>query len=294
MKQESLFITQGINQLHLRHIWKVPNGVPIFMLHGAIENGRIFYTQTGKGLACYLAEQGFDVYVADLRGRGQSTPKIDAKSTHGQLEAITEDIPAFLEYIVERSQQKVHLIAHSWGGVLLASCLVRYPDILAQVRSQTCFGTKRRVTVKSVEKLLKVNLFWNKVAPKVAKYQGFLDAKKHGFGADNETKKSLEQSIAWVKPGAWIDPEDNFNYQQAAENINWPPTWHFTGVNDRVLGHQQDVKLFINESSNHRAKFSVLSKSAGYGLDYDHINILTHKHAVADHFPELASWLETL
>ena len=78
--QESLFIQDDGYQLHLRHISKNSAGTPILMLHGAIENGLIFYTEKGKGLACYLAAQGFDVYVADLRGRGQSTPIINPDS----------------------------------------------------------------------------------------------------------------------------------------------------------------------------------------------------------------------
>lgn len=106
MQQESIYIDDGENQLHLRHIWKNNGGVPIFMLHGLIENSFIFYTEKGKGLACFLAEQGFDVYVGDLRGRGKSHPAINAKSSFGQHEAITRDIPLFLEKIQSLNPQK--------------------------------------------------------------------------------------------------------------------------------------------------------------------------------------------
>ena len=293
IQQDSLFIQDDEHQLHLRHISKNSTGTPILMLHGAIENGLIFYTEKGKGLACYLAAQGFDVYVADLRGRGQSTPIINADSDFGQYEAITQDIPLFLDYITKKTSKAMHIVAHSWGGVLMASCLARYPEKLSQVLSNTCFGTKRRVTVKSVEKFLKVNMFWNNIAPKLAKKKGFLDAKKYGFGSDNETRKSLEHSVAWVKKGDWVDPHDDFDYQQAAKNLLWPPSWHFTGVKDRVLGHVKDVKRFIGESNNHQSKFTLLSKKNGNALDYDHINILTHPLAVTDQFPLLVEWLKT-
>ena len=258
-----------------------------------MENGHIFYTKKGKGLACHLAEQGFDVYVADFRGRGKSTPIINDKSDFGQFEAITQDIPMFLDYIMQKTNKAMHLVSHSWGGVLLASCLARYPERLSQVLSNTCFGTKRSVSVKSVEKFLKVNVFWNNFAIKLANKKGFLDAKRYGIGSDNETKKSLIQSVAWVKKGAWIDPHDRFNYEEAAKNISWPPSWHFTGVKDKVLGHEQDVKAFIVESSNQHAKFNLLAKKNGNALDYDHINILTHPQAVTDHFPLLVEWLNT-
>ena len=292
MQQESIYITEGEEQLHLRHIWQRKGGVPIFMLHGLIENGFIFYTEKGKGLACYLAEQGFDVYVADLRGRGKSLPAINSQSTFGQHETITCDIALFLEKIQSINPQKMHLIAHSWGGVLISSFLARYPNWLDKVHSKTCFGTKRVVTAKTMEAYFKLGVMWRYIAPILAKKNGYFDAKKFRFGSDSETKKSLEESITWVIPGKWHDLNDGFDYYTAAQNITWPPTWHLTGISDYALGHQQDVQLFIDECNNRNAKFSVLSKQAGNQVNYDHINILTHPNTVNDHFPKLALWLK--
>jgi pimeloyl-ACP methyl ester carboxylesterase len=292
VQQESIFIQDGEHRLHLRHIWQQVGGVPIFMLHGIIENGYIFYTEKGKGLACYLAEQGFDVYVADLRGRGKSNPAINSNAKYGQYEAITRDIPLFLEKINRLNKQKIHLVAHSWGGVLLASFLVRYPQWLEKIHTKTCFGTKRVITANTLEVLFKIDLFWKYCAPVLMKMHGFLDAKRLRFGADNETQQSLNDSLAWMQPGKWQDQMDNFDYHKAANELTWPPTWHFTGIKDHALGHQQDVQLFIDECGNKDAKFSVLSLNAGNKLDYDHINILTHPHAVTDHFPKLSQWLK--
>ena len=114
--QQSLFIPCGAHQLHVRHIKPrvAVHGEPILMVHGAIENGRIFYTESGKGLACFLARHGYQVYVADLRGRGLSTPAIAELAEHGQHELITEDLPALHRWIAERHGGfKVHWVAHS-------------------------------------------------------------------------------------------------------------------------------------------------------------------------------------
>jgi pimeloyl-ACP methyl ester carboxylesterase len=294
MQQESLYIDGDDYQLHLRHISKNPAGVPVLMIHGSIENGLIFYTEKGKGLACYLAEHGYDVYVADLRGRGKSTPSISANSHFGQSELITQDIPLMIDFISNKTNQAMHLVAHSWGGVLVASCLARFPQYLSKVLSNTCFGSKRVITVKSIEKFFKMDLVWAFVSVKLANKHGFLDAKKYRIGSDNETKKSLQQSIAWVTLGDWVDPHDGFDYQQASTQLTWPPSWHLTGINDKVLGHPQDVKRFIAESANSQAKFSLLAKQHGNALDYDHINILTHPQAVHDHFPQLVQWLKSI
>ncbi len=261
------------------------------MLHGTIENGKIFYTESGKGLGCFLAEQGFDVYVADFRGKGKSTPSIKDAQDHGQFEMITRDIPLLIDFVAQRTQQKCHIVCHSWGGVLLASCFVRFPKLLKHVASNICFGTKRSVRVKSLEKRFKVDVIWNHLAPIIAKRKGYLDAQRYKFGADSETFDFLKQCIAWVKPGLWQDPIDDFNYYELSKKISWPATWHITGINDSVLGHANDVKAFINES-NSNARFSLLSTQLGNHLDYDHINILTHPAAHNDHFPELVKWFK--
>ena len=75
LRQRSRYLNDGDHQLHIRHIYCEggEQGQPVLMVHGAIENGRIFYNEKGKGFGCYLAQQGFDVYVIDLRGRGHYT-----------------------------------------------------------------------------------------------------------------------------------------------------------------------------------------------------------------------------
>lgn len=291
MQQESIYIDDQNHKLHIRHIRGEKPGIPVLMVHGAIENGKIFYTETGHGLGCFLAEEGFDVYILDLRGRGKSMPLINAESDFGQHEIITHDLPLVIDYIFKKTKQSMHLVSHSWGGVLLASVMVRHPEIRPLIRSNTCFGTKRTISVSGIEKFFKVNLLWNNLALKLAKKKGFFDAKKYGIGSDSETIKSLQHSVAWVKKGPWHDPQDGFDYQAASTTFEWPPTWHLTGINDKVLGHIQDVQNFVDESLNKHAKVTLLSKQSGNLCDYDHIDILTHKLARKDHFPAVAKWL---
>lgn len=291
MQQESIYLSQGNHQLHLRHIWSNDHGPAVVMFHGAIENGRIFYSEKGKGLACYLAQQGFNVFVADFRGRGNSRPKIKDDSRHGYYECIVNDIPAVLDYVADKTGQAIHVVCHSWGGVLFNSSLVRFEKVRKHVLSTVCFGTKRQVRVWNPERLLKVSLIWNRLAPLISRHKGYLDAEKLKIGADFETHESISQSVAWVKPSPWVDPVDGFNYEAAARKIQWPPVWHLTGINDKALGHAKDVELFIKETHNPSARFTKLSKKSGNLMDYDHINILTHPKTLGDHFPEVVSWL---
>jgi predicted alpha/beta hydrolase len=293
MKQESIYITFDKNdKLHLRRIYENANGIPVFMLHGAVENGRIFYSESGRGLAPYLAQQGYDVFIGDLRGRGQSIPTINRQSNYGQTESILYEIPAFINKIKEiKGDVKQHWMGHSWGGVLLLAYLARFKDPI--VLSMVFWGTKRRVSIKSLEKFYKIDLLWD-VVPRILKpIAGYLPVKELKMGADNESKKSHRQSLEWVRMKKWIDSDDGYNYHEQFKKIKLPPTLYLTGKNDKVLGHPTDVNLLMEEIGPSQPKeFKIIGKQTGHLHDYDHINLLTHKDAVKDHFPMIVEWLK--
>ena len=263
------------------------------MVHGAMSNGRVFYSVKGRGLACFLAKAGFDVYVLDTAGRGLSEPKIHSRFELGQGEVIREQLPLVQQFILQRhpTSNKVHWCAHSWGGVLMASSLVRFKELQSSVASLLTFGTKRTIRVKSVRKWLMVDVFWNQVAPVFASTHGYLDANRYRFGMDNESKASLKQSIDWVR-GDWIDHDDGFNYGQAAVQISWPSTWFVAAINDRVLGNPADVNDMIQECGLKNAKYTLLAKNNGSLHDYNHASMLTHKLAETDHFQEIKLWYQ--
>lgn len=281
----------GGEQLNLQRFYVNPHGPVIFMLHGAIENGRIFYSESGKGLAPYLARNGFDVYVADLRGRGRSRPPIGRGAAFGQTEAITEDIPAFVEAIIgRRGPVPQQWLAHSWGGVLLSSFLARFPAYIDLVSSLVYFGSKRTIRARNAHVLLKVKLVWEWLCPLSCLLCGYLPARQLGIGSDSETVASFRQSAAWVREDAWVDV-DGFDYGRAIKAVRLPPVWYLAARNDHALGHPDDVRRFMESAGVQQYRFTVLSRHNGNRHDYDHINMLTHPDAVADHFPRVLQWL---
>ncbi|MDN0073948.1 alpha/beta fold hydrolase [Crenobacter sp. SG2303] len=284
-------VGSGGDRLYIRRLQGSVNGEAVLMVHGVMANGRIFYTDSGKGLAPFLARAGFDVYVADLRGRGRSTPKIDRQARHGQTEIIREDIPALFEAIRrERGEVPVHCLAHSWGGVHMTSSLLWQPALIERVKSCVWFGSKRSIRVFNLNKLFEVDLLWNRIARWVIRRYGYLPATRMRLGADDETDRSHYQSMQWAKPLPWVD-DDGFNYANAARRHPLPPTLYFAAQNDPCRGHPHDVARFRDECAAPLGVVHRLGRATGHRHDYDHVSLLTHPDAPDDHFPLVLDWL---
>ncbi len=295
---EHLYTSLPAARLHLarfRPQSAAPERGPALLLHGSVENGRVFYSPDGeKGLAPYLAHQGFDVFVADLRGRGDSSPPIGRDSPYGQTEAITEDLPALIQAVnASTGGLSQTWIAHSWGGVLLFSYLARFPHLAPSVHAVVCFGSKRVIAVRNWEVLWKIGVAWNVVAPLATRLWGYLPARTLGLGSDNETKTSHADCKKWVAGAAWIDPGDGFDYGKRIVDAKLPPTLYLAGQADHCLGHPRDVGAFSREVGADNSELWLLSKRQGFLHDYGHIDMLTHPDAPNDHFPKVVAWLDT-
>jgi predicted alpha/beta hydrolase len=266
--------------------------MPVLMVHGMMSNGRIFHGPSGKGLAPWLARQGFDVFVADLRGKGQSTPRISRSARHGQTEMIRDDVPA-LHACIRRltGAPSVHWVSHSWGGVVLNSALLRAPSLIPEVATLVHFAAKRSVQVRNLHKAIEIDLMWNVVLRGVTRSVGYLPARQLHVGADNETDKTHRQIKRWAQVRPWVDSDDGFDYGAAARHTTLPPALYLSARNDPCRGHPSDVKRFRDESGPHTSCAHLLSRRTGHRHDYDHVNLLTHPDAVHDHFPLVVDWM---
>jgi pimeloyl-ACP methyl ester carboxylesterase len=83
----------------------------------------------------YIARNGFDVYLVDLRGYGRSTkpPGMDGPAK-GQPPLVTSDVAlrdveAAVEHVLRRHHvAKLDLVAWSWGCTLVAAYAIQHPD----------------------------------------------------------------------------------------------------------------------------------------------------------------------
>lgn len=266
---------------------------PLVFIHGAIEDGKMFYSDSGKGLAPFLCKKGHPCYVVDLRARGGSTPPLDKSEDFNQFDMLDIDFPAIINFALKHSNaDSFSFITHSWGGVLVNSFLLKSPQWLSRCKANVHISTKRRVGVINPHRLFYIDLMWFFVGKIILLFKGHLPANYYGPGG--ESRGTLTDSQRWVYSKNWLDHENGLDYNFLARKHKLPPTLYLTGAADQCLGHIKDVKRFALESQHPLKEVILLSKRNGHLQDYDHINILTSPHAPQDHFPMIAKYLEKL
>ncbi len=288
------------DQVHLIRLYtengatnKNSQGTPVFMLHSSMQDSSTFYSENGKGLARYLAQRGFDVYVADLRGKGKSWPQIGAKSNFGSHQAINEDIPALLQKIVSKRGVVPQVwIGHGWGSVLLCSVYARYADQFAPVAKMVHFAARRRIQPSNKLKSLLFNVVLTKLAPVLVALHGYLPVRWLRLGVGNESAGSYADYMKWTVSPDWLDTVDGFNYGEAVRRQLLPSSFYFAAKGDQAWGDPVDVRDFIQELGPHDGRLMVLSRAGGNLQNYGHLEQLQHSDCERDHFPVLLTWLQ--
>ena len=283
------------DQLHISRLYQDHGtpGTPVLLLHSIMQDGSFFGSEQGTGLGFFLANQGFDVYVADLRGRGKSWPKLSARSHFSAHQVITEDLPALSKKIVSiRGPLAQIWIGHGWGSVVMCSYYARYGDSICPIAKMVHFAPRRKIHRVTFLKQLLFGVGWKKCAGLFVTLMGYMPSKALKLGSCNESKGNYKDYLAWSASEQWCDSEDGFDYGAAILQRQLPPGLYFAASGDRVYGDTADVREFIRELGRHDCRLMILSRNGGSHRDYNHRAMLNHRDCESDHFPLLLNWLQ--
>jgi predicted alpha/beta hydrolase len=296
IKFQSIKLTvSSIDELRLTRFYRDKRqlGAPVFLLHDLARDGSSFYTAEGEGLACYLAKQGYDVYVADLRGRGECWPKVSAASKFDSHRVVSEDLPALLKEIIKRRGHEPQIwMGHGFGGLLLSAFFARHGDSLVPVKKMVHFGVRRQLLHQSLKTRCHYDLLWKRVAGFMASLRGFLPARQLRLGGCDESAALYADYLAWSDNAEWLDRQDAFNYAEAARQRRFPPSVYLAAKADAAQGHPDDVRRFMRGLGPHDGRMLVLSRKGGNLRNYNHHSMLVHPDCERDHFPLLLAWLQ--
>lgn len=259
-------------------------GVPVVMLHGSFSNRRFWYSPRGLGAGAYLARQGFDVWLAEMRGHGLS-PRNRHYPRNRLSDYVRYDLPAIAAFVIEQSGQRPHWVGHSLGGTTLAAALGGgYLDD-AQVASLALFGSQVS------------RQYWPlKVPPVEWALRALLGRFQHISGArlkrgPEDEPVGLVQEALRIHGlfGRFGDHERDWWAGLAAVQA---PLLVVAGGGDQQDPEWACRKLYEQFGSPQRS-YVRLAKEHGFSEDFGHIEMLVSKAAQSEVWPLLGHWLET-
>ncbi|MBI5366115.1 MAG: alpha/beta fold hydrolase [Planctomycetes bacterium] len=135
---------------------------PVLMLHGFIENHRIYDLDSTQSLARYMALRGFDCWILDFRGGGFSAapnPNDLTGWTYSVDDLIHYDVPAAVDYVLAATgRPKLFLAGHSMGGLAAYSYCETHGS--AKIAGMVTLAGAGRMGSAPSQKLLTRTQFW--------------------------------------------------------------------------------------------------------------------------------------
>lgn len=257
---------------------------PVILVHGSYSTRSFWISSKGVGLGVYLADQGFDVWIPELRGHGLS-PKGDSFSKITAEDQIRYDLSAIQEAVYAQTGSSAFWIGHSFGGLFMIAALSAgwlNHDI---VRGIITFGSQ----ISFGDGYLKIPpVVWT--LSLLLKIMGNFPAPKFGLGPEIEPAGTILETIRWKKLfGKWTDSEGT-SYWEGLNRIEMPALMYAAAKdkNDPAAGCRKIHKQLGSIDK----MFMVLGKDNGFSKDYDHVGMVVSKEAQEEVWPDLVGWLK--
>jgi oxygen-independent coproporphyrinogen-3 oxidase len=261
-----------------------PGALPLLFVHGTFSNRLFFLGARERGLARYMAERGFDAWVAELRGHGRSGPA--GRRSAWQFEDwIRRDAPAFVAG-VQRATGRSRLvwIGHSAGGIIG----VAYAGLGAE-HSEAIAGL---VTVASPAPtglhLRQRPMVW--AALTATRLVGRFPARFLRIGPEDEHAGIMEQWMRWNLGRRWLG-EDGTDYFASCTNIR-AAHLALAGAGDWAFAPAALCADLLGASGSPDKTFLVCGRAQGFSENFRHNRLLISRSARAEVWPRIAAWIE--
>ncbi len=261
-----------------------PLNTPVILVHGSYSSRRFWGSDKGQGLGVFLADQGFDVWIPELRGHGQSPKGADFSRITAEAQ-IRYDLPAIQAAVFAATAKPAFWIGHSFGGLfILASLSMGWLD-QDKVRSVVSFGSQ----ITHGDRYLKFPpLAWALTA--ALRMSGRFPAPWLGLGPEPEAAGTMIEIIGWKKfRGQWRT-SDGRSYWDGLADITVPVMTYAAAddKNDPPAGCRKIHKLLGSADK----MFMTLGRDTGFSKDYDHVGMVVSKAAQKEVWPDLVGWLK--
>ncbi|NRA25232.1 MAG: alpha/beta fold hydrolase [Oleispira sp.] len=257
---------------------------PVVLVHGSFSNRGFWLSSQGVGLARYLVEAGYDVWLMEMRGHGLS-PRNQAYKDNSLEQYALSDVPAINQFVIEKTGLKPVWLGHSLGGVLISTAIAAggLPEI--EVAAIALLGTQvvRRRWYLQIPFVTSIGKLWFSFNPE-------MDGRKLKIGPENEPAGIAKEYLRWLGfLGRWRLRENKTPLLAKWQGVDIP-VFAMVGKDD-ISDPAKYCQRFFELCGSDEKVFKLLAKEEGFSRDYGHVDMVVSKDAAKEVWPELTDWL---
>lgn len=262
---------------HLRGLHE-SRGNPVICLPGMFTSRHFWVSRKGVGLAAYLVEQGYDLWLVERRRIGASPRR--SKGRPGLAEQVLTDLLLVQVFVDQRNPRPAFWMGHSFGGVAVALAVsgrLQRDRVAGLILFATQFevGKKMLAWPLSLFTRLLVRIF------------GKLRGRWVGMGSENEPRTAVLDACRWVQLAQGKDDR----MQRALMGIT-EPVLAIVGAGDTV-DPPEGCQRFVSHMRSQDKTVIVAGTASGYSVEYQHPAIVVSKPAQQEIWPQVLDWLHT-
>ena len=267
----------GVELSLVRFSGEVRGEAPVLLTHGTFSNAQVC-----AKLAAYLADHGFDCWIVEWRGHGQS----QAGRGKPDFQHLADfDVPAGLAAVRRLTgNPHVFLAGHSGGGLVFLMHLARQPETRQHVKGLVTLASQATEAGRRWRDKARIASFaiLNNVL-------GHVPGPAFGLGPENEWRGVMNQWFRWNWTQRWVG-RDGFDYATALREIDVPALC-LAGAGDRFIAPVLGCRRLFEALGSRDKRFVVCGTSDGFAEDYDHARIIASRAAGQEIWPLIAAWI---
>lgn len=277
--------------LHLQELLDptTSNDNAILFLPGVFTNSRFFFNRKQQGAARYFHEQGYRVFMGNLRGHGLSQwpPQVKQKWDWSFDTYVEHDVPNLLQFVFEQHNGPIYVVAHSFAGYTLLAALGLKPELQDRLSGIILLGSAvNDYSDGGLSKRLQLPL-----ASMISQLYGRMPGKRFKLGPDDEPKALMHQFAHWAKNGHFSSLDGKRDYWQSLAAVTLPI---YAAIGSKDIYHASPARAekLIKHLSTNDVTFRVFGQDQGDTSDFSHYDIASGLSANAVIFPIIDAWIK--
>lgn len=231
-----------------------------------------------RGLPGVLAAAGFDVVVADLRGRGGSPAE-----TCTYEDFVRRDIPALLAATRALGDGPIALVGHSLGGHAGIAAAVEgaLADAYVLLAANVWLPSLEPSRSRRLRKAASMAAFLT-----LARAAGRFPSRAVRMGPVDEARPYVEDLVRFWRDDRWVS-RDGADWLAGMAGVR-RPVLSVLGAGDGLLGHPDGATAWARHLPD--VDVRVVGRATGLPFDPDHMPLVTDPRS-APAWTEAVGWL---